>query len=64
MTSKFNCIEWNHVLREENFVAAVVAHLGLTLDISHLWDHCLPYVVFNVLNFDCLGFGCRRGFPL
>ncbi|XP_068305108.1 uncharacterized protein [Pyrus communis] len=60
--SSFQDIKWGHALKEANFVADVVASVGLKIDNLYIWDACLPVEVNLAFHFDCISSGCVRGF--
>ncbi|KAI5342021.1 hypothetical protein L3X38_009896 [Prunus dulcis] len=57
-------ISFQHIFREANFTADVVASLGHNLAPSRLWDRGLPLSCSVPFYFDLVGPACPRGFQL
>ncbi|KAH0987849.1 hypothetical protein GBA52_015026 [Prunus armeniaca] len=64
LSSSVNQVRFQHVFREANFTADVVAKLGHELSSQMFWEFGLPLSVCSPFYFDLFGFSCSRGFVL
>ncbi|RXH77461.1 hypothetical protein DVH24_023735 [Malus domestica] len=53
-------LRWNHICQGGKFVADALAHLGLSVETPHIWDHGLPSIALNAFSFDSIRNGCSR----
>ncbi|XP_015937372.1 uncharacterized protein LOC107463141 [Arachis duranensis] len=56
LSSRIQQVHWNHILRETNSVADILAKKGQSMPLGlHIIEDSIPDI-FNALSSDCMGF--------